>query len=194
MSEHAATTRTSTRVAWGVWSATIAICVATAIFSLTLQEVDPPIWGMRWSAGLWALAFGTVGAVLGTRRPGNPIGWLFVGAGLFSAVLNTATEVSVASVELGADGSDLGLWVASWVWIPTVSCHGAAMLLFPTGRPKSPRWVPVLVVHGVMTVVATAAVMLVPAIQGGSRIPASPLADPSPLWRWRRGCPSWDGR
>lgn len=181
MTEHAAPTRTSTRVAWGVWSVTIAICVATAIFSLTLQEVEPPIWGMRWSAGLWALAFGTVGAVLGARRPGNPIGWLFVGAGLSSALANVAMEVSSATVDLGARLADLGYWVAAWSWIPTVSFLGAAMLLFPTGRPRSPRWIPVLVVHGVLTIAATVAAMLVPNAQGDSRIAAGPLVEPTPV-------------
>jgi hypothetical protein len=82
----------------------------------------------------FVLAFATVGALVASRRPRNPIGWLLLLAGL---------SYVVGGVSLSGSGR-LGTWVGAWVWmagIGPVATFG--LLLFPTGHLPSPRWRPV---------------------------------------------------
>jgi hypothetical protein len=91
---------------------------------------------------LFVLAFATVGALVSTRRPRNPIGWLFLGAGL-SYVIG---GLSVTESEHGSPGAwhDLAAWLGGWVWIAGVAPVGTfGLLLFPTGRLPSRAWRPV---------------------------------------------------
>jgi signal transduction histidine kinase len=87
--------------------------------------------------------FAACGAVLAGRRGRNPIGWLFLAAGL-------AHLTSAATAPLAALGLDLGwpAWVvralttvfmASWPWGIGMFL-ALALQLFPTGRPVTPRW------------------------------------------------------
>jgi hypothetical protein len=86
--------------------------------------------------GLAIVGFGVVGAVLASRVPGNPVGWLCLG-------LAVAAWSSAVAGEL-----DSQLPAASWPleyinregWPLAAGLAGLTVLLFPTGRPPSPRW------------------------------------------------------
>jgi hypothetical protein len=94
------------------------------------------------------LGFGLVGALIATRQPRNPIGWVFC-AGALAFGLSGVGE-SYAVYGLFADpggpleGGRTMAWFSTWVWVP----GGIALvlffpLLFPSGRLLSPRWRPV---------------------------------------------------
>lgn len=91
----------------------------------------------------------TMGALVMTYRPRNPVGWLLVGQGLVGAFVSWAYDYalyptsgvgpiadalpaqhSVAQFALGAQGF-------SWTFVPFI------FLLFPDGRLPSRRWRPV---------------------------------------------------
>jgi len=88
-------------------------------------------------------AFPLVGALIATRRPENAIGWLFVAIGLCQGI--TLASAAYADYALFAGRATLpaGAW-AAWVaaGIDIVFIIGIFMLvlLFPSGRPPSPRW------------------------------------------------------
>jgi hypothetical protein len=95
------------------------------------------------SSPVWATApFAVVGLVLAWRKPGNPLGWIILGAATFGMLSEDASYYTVADYRLHHGGLPLG-WVALLAqpgWAPTIVLLGLTFLLFPDGRPPSPRW------------------------------------------------------
>jgi len=85
-----------------------------------------------------------VGAVLASRRPGHPVGWLLLGVGL-AVALGILVEGYAKYGLLVRPGSLpgarylVGFAVVSFtiIWL---SCAGFVLLLTPTGSLPSPRW------------------------------------------------------
>ncbi|HZA83016.1 MAG TPA: hypothetical protein VFC13_16340, partial [Actinomycetes bacterium] len=86
----------------------------------------------------------TVGALVASRRPRHPVGWLLLASGL-ALILNLLIEPYVKYGLLVAEPGSLpgarhlvGLtYVTVVVWL---SLAGFVLLLTPTGRLPSPRW------------------------------------------------------
>ncbi len=100
--------------------------------------------GLSTSGGSAFLApvFGVVGFVVAWRRPGNPLGWLMLGAAGFLVLSGDAGAYAVADYRLHHGRLPLG-WVAVLLqpgWAPAIAFFGLAVLLFPDGRVPSPRW------------------------------------------------------
>ena len=96
--------------------------------------------------------FPIVGWLVATRRPGNAMGWIFIVIGLSQAVDTFAGQYSYVGL-VTAPGSlpaaDVLAWVAVWAWVPGFApLVTLAVLLFPDGRPPSPRWRPVIPLVG----------------------------------------------
>jgi hypothetical protein len=94
----------------------------------------PPVWTTVPAA--------VVGLVLAWRKPGNPLGWILLGAATFGMLSGDASYYTVADYRLHHGGLPLG-WVALLAqpgWAPTIVLLGLTFLLFPDGRPPSPRW------------------------------------------------------
>ncbi len=101
------------------------------------------------------VAFGSVGLLLAIRRPGNAIGWLYLGGGLclagFLALNGYYAWASV--VRPGAFGVTTAEWVGNWVWSPFMAAMFTfPFLLFPDGHLASPRWRPVVWGSGFLVV------------------------------------------
>jgi hypothetical protein len=93
------------------------------------------------------LSFSTVGALIATRQPRNPIGWIMIvaGFGLATTILTgNYVEFSLAQPPGRLPATEWVVWVTAWVW---VLGFGPALtflfLMFPNGRLPSRRWRPV---------------------------------------------------
>src|SRR5215218_2624882 len=84
-----------------------------------------------------------VGALLASRRPRHPVGWLLLGVGLGLAA-NILVEPYVTYGLLVRPGSLPGArYLVGIAYVTTVtwlSCAGFVLLLTPTGSLPSPRW------------------------------------------------------
>jgi len=95
------------------------------------------------SVPVWvSAAYDAVGLVVAWRKPGNPLGWIFLLVGLFSVLAEDASFYMVADYRLWHGSLPLG-WAAVLTqpgWAPSIALLGVAGLLFPDGRPPSRRW------------------------------------------------------
>jgi hypothetical protein len=124
-----------------------------------------------------ALVFSATGVVVATRRPAHPIGWLFIGGGLISAVQLLFGEYAASTLVLGPERLPYGA-TAEWLSYLLQSIFTFTMffliLLFPTGRLLSSRW-RIIAWAGVCAAsVGIASSLLVP----GRLEPSSPFDNP----------------
>jgi hypothetical protein len=119
-----------------------------------------------------------VGAVIASRRPRNPIGWICLADGLLWMVLAVTDTYSVYGVT--RPGSvpfpvAVGTLSNQWLWMPTVGLLGIyLLLLFPDGKLPSKRWRPLAWLSGVVIVLFSVAEGLTPGPlenQGGVQNP-----------------------
>ena len=141
---------------WLAWSLA-ALCVvlflvAVVLHMATLPVRHPSSWGTGGkSTPFWAilpfLPFPIVGALIASRRPGNPIGWICLAAGITwmlgmvsgSYVLYGLRMANPGSVPYPAAVGSLSEYLP-----PTAILLGTFLiLLFPDGRLPSSRWRPV---------------------------------------------------
>jgi hypothetical protein len=141
--------RVVARLAWALCLLCAALAAASLILALlngrTLGEIliDEGIVAIA----TLAVAFSVVGALVASRRPGNPIGWIFCAAALFQGLSISGYEYATyalltepGSLPLGAEAS----WLGQWIWAPGLGLILVFLpLLFPDGRPPSRRWRPV---------------------------------------------------
>ncbi|HEV2741541.1 MAG TPA: hypothetical protein VGV91_00150 [Rubrobacter sp.] len=135
----------SGRAAWGLWALTVLAVAST----LLLASVNVPS-SARNSAvvALVILAFSTVGALVASRRPGNPIGWLFLAGASCWILGEFALKYAIYALVTAPGTFPAGVW-AGWFggWARGMGWLIIALfllLLFPTGRLPSARWRPVL--------------------------------------------------
>ena len=94
---------------------------------------------------VWALgqvAFAVVGALVASRRPELPIGWLYCAAGLLGIAEGIAARTAVDALA-GGMWSSLGgaaAWLSAALWYPNIALLVLGSLLFPTGRPPTRGW------------------------------------------------------
>ena len=94
---------------------------------------------------VYSVAMVAAGALVASRRPENPIGWLFCAFGAFNALTaDVAQGWGLRAAEQGWPGGPAAEWVAMTSWLPSGVGLVLTFLLFPDGRLPSRRWRPVL--------------------------------------------------
>jgi len=156
-----------------------ATALVLGVLALALMVADVPLAGLAQqslaatggSVPVWVSApFAVVGFVVAWRKPGNPLGWIILGTAVFLALSEDASYYTVADYRLRHGGLPLG-WLALLVqpaWAPGIVLFGLAVLLFPDGRPPTPRLRPMVWVYAAVAVcwITAAAAITVGAIIG----------------------------
>ncbi|MGO9219288.1 MAG: histidine kinase [Streptosporangiaceae bacterium] len=128
--------------ALSIWVLTLATA-ATALIYNQVHPLPPELSGGTGNAlaGMVAMTFiggfATVGALLGWKRPANPIGWLLSATGLSYAFASIGL-VLLQFPRTRAWGNWLG-----WLYFFGIGFVVFVLLLFPTGSLPSRRWRPV---------------------------------------------------
>ncbi len=172
----------STRATWLAWTLaafSVAMFVASGVLHVLARPAQFPVDLVLFLAD-WTLflAFPIVGALVASRRPENPIGWICLASGLLFMLLAVTDSYSIYGV--AQQGSVpfpvvVGTIGNQWLWVPAVGLLGIYLiLLFPDGRLPSRRWRPLALFSGVMIVVLSVTEGLAPGPlenQGGVRNP-----------------------
>ena len=136
--------RSASRLAWLLYVvALVLVALAVGLWLVVHRPVAGAVGYGYWREGMvTTLAYATVGALITTRRPEHPVGWLFLGAGLVGAAQLVTGEFAAAF--LAASGPSVSVAVAAWassqLQVAVVGLLVAMLLLFPTGQPPSRRW------------------------------------------------------
>ena len=141
--------RTATWLAWSLWGA----CVALIALALFLQFVTHDIilvWsqerlgpGLAVLTGVLSLTFPTVGALIISRLPTNPVGWIFCSVGLLYDMRRFTMAYADYALygNFALPGGAYMAWFSTWVGFAGPILAGVIlMLLFPNGRLSSRRW------------------------------------------------------
>jgi signal transduction histidine kinase len=140
---------------------------ALLLLLLSLDGGGANIFGFRGSILLLGSGFGATGWILASRRPENPIGWIFLVAGTATGVQAIAQEYPVfAGPSASPFVVSVARWIDTWIWVAITGAIGIhAFLLFPTGRLPSRRWRPVAWLGALGIVAFTGALAVGPDVQ-----------------------------
>jgi hypothetical protein len=132
-----------TLAAWAAFGLITLISVWAALLDTAVaRQGGPP---QPWIIYLVGPVFALVGALILARQPDNRVGWLMLlpGASAFvlvDAYFRSLNEGLTPLPPTLTPGLWLALWYSNWNWTLLIFPLLWLMLLFPTGRPLSPRW------------------------------------------------------
>lgn len=143
----AVTPRTASRIAWSVPVLALPLWIVTLSLGWTrpteiagIGLLDP---GRDLPVSLAVLAFLAVGALVASRRPENPVGWIVSGLGLFGTLSAFLYEYAVYALlrrpgALPAEAE--AAWLGQASGLLAFGLLPFLFLVFPTGRLPSRRW------------------------------------------------------
>jgi hypothetical protein len=164
--------RTAAWLAWSLLALSLLFGVLGCL--LFLLNGRPPS-GDTWYTLAFS-AFSLVGVVIASRRPQNPLGWMFSVIGLANGLFFFSDEYVVYALATRPGvlpGAAWFAWSTLWTAFAMWSLMFFSLLLFPTGRLPSPRWRPVAwALAGVITLMT-----VLFAIKPGPLEPIAPMVD-----------------
>ena len=132
----------SRAAAWLAWSS-FALALLILAAGLILRSSDASFFLLF---ALIAAPFAVVGVLVASRRPRNPIGWLFLAfavAAVFAVSADRYASYALVEHPGSLPGGAWVAWTASGIWHPAFGFFVFSFLLFPDGRLPSARWRPV---------------------------------------------------
>jgi two-component system NarL family sensor kinase len=148
-------THSAARLAWSLWVSCLAlIALALLLDFLRTDDILSYAWQIRTNGrtlyplyaaltGMVSLVYPTIGALIVSRLPRNPIGWIFCGVGLLYQLHHFALAYSnyALAENLSLPWGEYAAWFSTWVGFAGLILAGVfLLLLFPDGRLLSRRW------------------------------------------------------
>jgi hypothetical protein len=148
----------TTWLAWGTGVPSAALAVAAVLLAEANGEGPAELVFNHHAIGIvTAVGMAVLGALIASRRPHNPIGWLMVASSLLLGTFSFTQQYAPLAARQGLPGVGLASWLATWTNLPGIAITiTLVFLLFPDGGLPSPRWRPVAWLMAAATVVPTA--------------------------------------
>ena len=84
--------RTALWLAWSACALSLALTALTVLIIVLLLRSDTPIYYYWLETSMVAVGYSTVGAIVASRLPHSPIGWLFCAIGFIFGVSHFSAE------------------------------------------------------------------------------------------------------
>jgi signal transduction histidine kinase len=144
-------TRPATWLAWSLCAVCVVLIALALLLDFLTGEVVllPGPLGQRPGpalavlTGVLSLAYPTVGALIASRLPTNPIGWIFCGVGLLYTAQRFCTAYADYALleNFAFPGGEYVAWLSGLIDFSGPILAGVfVMLLFPEGSLLSRRW------------------------------------------------------
>jgi hypothetical protein len=135
--------RAASRLAWTLF--VISTVLGLTGLGLLMNVEDPLTWHFLandWLAVAIFFASGVVGALVASRLPSNPIGWIFMGLVVLLGITSLADAYAAVSLEDGEAGGLVpwAAWYQSKAFLGFFATLLYTLLVFPNGRLLTPRW------------------------------------------------------
>jgi len=135
--------RTAAWLAWAAWVLSIALTgLALLLLALNLSHPNTHIYDY-WFNNTMIVITVTVGAIVASRRPENPVGWLLCLSGVVVGISHFGSQYAIYALLARPDSLPAGeafAWISSWILPILIGLDVFTFLLFPTGRLPSRRW------------------------------------------------------
>jgi hypothetical protein len=152
---------TSVWLAWALCALSLALtALSLLLLVLNLSYPNTHLYEPWLDNTLTAVFYPTVGAIVASRRPENPVGWLLCLYGLAISISYFCAEYAIYALLAEPNSlpaAEALVWIGSWMLPIIVGLPAFLYLLFPTGRLPSRRWrwvawlIAALVLAGVIT-------------------------------------------
>jgi hypothetical protein len=134
----------SARVAWAIAIVTAAVAalgVTITLLNHARIDTDQVVGNVGFIVPI--MAFAVVGALIGSRRPENSVGWICMAIGLLFAVVIAGDAISTWGLQTGSLPRELCRWFG-WItaaWVPALGLMGTQLpLRLPDGHPLTAGW------------------------------------------------------
>jgi hypothetical protein len=109
--------RTAARLAWSVCAISLALtALSLLLLALSLSYPNTYIFDYWLEDTIIAVSFSIIGAVIASRLPANPLGWLFCAAACIIAVAYLSAEYAIYALLARPNSLPAGevlAWLAS---------------------------------------------------------------------------------
>ena len=137
--------RTASWIAWSMCALSLVLTAICFLLIVLILNLNTPIYFFWLNLTVLSVGYSAIGAIIASRLPNHPIGWICCAIGFIAAVDHFAGEYAVYALLAQPHplpGGNAMLWLQGWFWMLFVGLFVFLLLLFPTGRMPSSRWRP----------------------------------------------------
>ena len=143
--------RTASLLAWSTCALSLTLTALSFLLVGLLLYSDTAIYYYWLETSMVTVGYSIVGAIVASRLPASPIGWLFCAIALCFGVVHFSAEYAAYALVAPSRSLPAGeafAWLTSWVWVGGLGLVGSWICGSPTagcpvpagdGSPGSPR-------------------------------------------------------
>ena len=158
-------TRTAPWLAWAVCVLSLALTALTFLLIALDLSLNAPIYFYWLEPTTIAVGYSVIGAIIASRLPNHPIGWICCTIGVMAAVTSFCGEYAAYALLAHPEpilGGKVMLWLGLWAWILFFGLIEFLLFLFPNGRLPSKRWRPLAWLSAALTLMAAVLMAISP--------------------------------
>src|SRR5215204_7191748 len=159
-------TRAATWLAWSVCAFSLALTALSFVLIILNLNLNAPIYFYWLEPTNFAVGYSVIGAIIASRLPAHPIGWICCAIGVLAAVEHFSGEYAIYALLTPHPEALLGgkamLWASLWAWILFFGLIEILLFLFPNGRLPSKRWRPLAWLSAALTSMAAVLIAISP--------------------------------